>query len=164
MVKLIFTLVVIISSCLVGNSFSVRLANRRKTLTSIVSAITRAKTLICFGGIDTKRVIEECFCTEAFPLLDTVELKSDNFDVSFKSSVNKISPAFSLNKSDKELLKDFGTNLGMTDVTGQVAHAELYAELFSERLKQVKAQENEKSKLYRILGFSVGSAISLLIA
>ncbi len=164
MVKLIFTLVVIVSSCLVGNSFSIKLTNRRKTLTSIVSAINKAKTLICFGGMDTKRVVEECFCGEDFPLLVAEELRGDDFDVSFKNAVSKIGSAFSLNKADKELFIGFGANLGMTDVTGQVAHTELYAELFSERLKQVKAQENEKSRLYRILGFSVGSAISLLIA
>ncbi len=164
MVKLLFALIVIISSCLVGNSFSVKLINRRKTLESIVNSINRAKTLICFGGMDIRRVVKECFCTDEFPLLDTELLKSDDFDSSFKDSVNKINSVFSLTKADKELFIQFGSKLGMTDVTGQVAHAELYGELFGERLRQVKAQENEKSKLYRILGFSIGSAISLLIA
>lgn len=164
MFKLIFALVVIVSSSLIGNSFSVKLTNRRKTLSEIVNSINKAKTLICFGGMDTKRVVQECFCSEDFMLLDKDMLENERFDISFETSVRKINPAFSLTKADQELLLQFGTKLGMTDVTGQVAHTELYAQLFSERLSQVKTQENEKSRLYRILGFSVGSAISLLIA
>lgn len=164
MFKLIFALVVIVSSSLIGNSFSVKLTNRRKTLSEIVNSINKGKTLICFGGMDTKRVVQECFCSEDFMLLDKDMLENERFDISFENSVRKINPAFSLTKADKELLLQFGTKLGMTDVTGQVAHTELYAQLFSERLSQVKTQENEKTRLYRILGFSVGSAISLLIA
>ena len=164
MVKLVFAFIVVISSCLLGNSFSVKLINRRKSLELILGAINKAKTLICFGGMDIRRVVEECFCTEEFPLLEKNMITSDGFDVTFNKSVNNIKSAFSLTKADKELLAQFGHGLGMTDVTGQVAHTELYAELFSERLRQIKDQENEKSRLYRILGFSIGSAISLLIA
>lgn len=164
MVKLIFALVVIVSSSLLGNSFSVSLTNRRKTIDSILGAVNKAKTLICFGGMDTKRVVEECFCTESFPLLNKDDLNAEEFDIAFKRSVSNISPSFALKKSDKELLVGFGSELGTTDVTGQVAHTQLYSELFSDRLRQVKIQENEKSRLYRILGFSVGSAVSLLIA
>ncbi len=164
MIKLILSLILIMSSFFVGNTFSVKLTNRRKTLSSILSAISRIKTLICFGGVDTVRVVEECFCSSDFPLMNE-DLLSSNSDYgkAFAECVEKISRSFSLTKSDKELLTQFGANLGSSDVTGQVAHAELYAELFSERLNLAKEQENTKSKLYRVLGFSLGCAISLLI-
>ncbi len=163
MIKLIFSLILIISATLIGNTFSIRLTNRRKTLSSIVSAISRIKTLICFGGMDIKRVVEQCLCAEDFPLIDSAHLSFTHFDKGFEISVDKISKSFSLTKSDKELLTQFGTQLGSTDVTGQIAHTELYATLFAERLNLVKEQESTKAKLYRVLGFSLGCAISLLI-
>ncbi|MDO4419319.1 MAG: stage III sporulation protein AB [Ruminococcus sp.] len=164
MIKLIFSLVLIISATLIGNTFSIKLTNRRKTLTAIVGAISRIKTLICFGGMDTKRVVEQCMCAEDFPLLSSENLSFDtHFDKAFEESVEKISNSFSLTESDKELLTQFGTQLGSTDVTGQIAHTELYTTLFTERLNYVKEQESTKSKLYRVLGFSLGCAISLLI-
>lgn len=164
MIKLVFSLVLILSASFIGNTFSLKLANRRKTLSSIVGAISRIKTLICFGGFDTKRVVAECLCSEDFPLIDTKDLSTDiAFDKAFEESVSKISNAYSLTKSDKELLAQFGSQLGTTDITGQIAHTELYSELFTERLNFVKEQESAKSKLYRVLGFSLGCAISLLI-
>ena len=164
MIKLILSLVLIITSSLIGNSFSVKISNRRKTLASIYNAITRAKTLICFGGMDTYRVIEECFCTTEFPLMENNLFTDDcQYNKVFEESVGKINRNFSLTKADKELLTQFGSNLGSTDVTGQIAHTELYANLFSERLDIVKTEEQAKSKLFRVLGFSLGCAISLLI-
>lgn len=164
MIKLILSLVLIIVSSLIGNSFSLKLTTRRKTLVSIHNAINRIKTLICFGGMDTYRVVEECFCTPDFPLMENDLFRGNcDYDKAFEESVSKINRSFSLTKADKELLCQFGSNLGATDVTGQIAHTELYAQLFSERLDYVKAEESSKSKLYRVLGFSLGCAVSLLV-
>ncbi len=165
MIKLLLSLILIASSTLVGNSFSVKLKTRRKTLSSIVSALIRLKTLLCFGSLETVRLLEECFCSEDFKLI-----KKDNIyesDCSFESAekwVGEISRSFSLLASDKELLRDFIKGLGSTDVSGQVAHTELYINLFTERFQDSKIKESNKSGLYRVMGFSLGSAISLLMA
>ena len=164
MLKILLSFVLIACASLLGNTFSIRLINRRKTLTSIVNAITKVKTLICFGSLDTKRVVAESFCTEDFPLMDAAEIDGDKpYDTAFETSVDRISHRFSLTKADKELLSQFGSQLGTTDVTGQIAHAELYTELFNERLLKAKEEENEKSRLYRVLGFSLGCALSLIV-
>ena len=164
MIKLLLCLILIASASLVGNSFSQRLINRRKTLSKILSAISHIKSLICFGGIEVVSVVEECFCSEEFKLINPEVLDSDlPYDQAFEKSVENISKNFSLTKSDKELLVQFGTYPGTKDITGQIAHTELYAQLFTERLNAVKEQEASKSKLYRILGFSFGCAVSLLI-
>lgn len=164
MIKLLLSIVIITVSFLVGNTFSVRLINRRKTLSGIVAAICRMKTMICFGGADTRTVVEECLCGEAFPLISIEAFNgTEAYDKAFEKGVNSIAGSFSLAKEDKELLLQFGTLLGSTDVTGQIAHTGMYTELFGERLNVVKEQESAKSKLYRVLGFSLGCIISLLI-
>lgn len=165
MIKLILSLVLIISATLVGNSFSVKLRTRSQTLNSIILALTKIKTMLCFGSFETKRILEDSFCSYEFQIIDKEFLKASEFCFdSIESIVYKIPKRFSLNGADKDLLRDFISGLGSTDVSGQVAHTELYLSLFSERYKESKAKETDKSKLYRIMGFSFGSAISLLIA
>ena len=164
MYKLLLSLVLIISGGFIGNSFSQKLINRRKTLSSLVNAISRIKTLICFGGMEITEIVEKTLCTNEFPLINYQYLDADsNYDKAFETSVSNINARFALTKSDKELLLQFGSKLGDSDIQGQVAHTELYAELFSEKLSSVKEQEDSKTKLYRILGFSLGCAISLII-
>lgn len=164
MLKLMLSLVLILASTLVGNSFAVTLSNRKNTLFLIHNAISRIKTLICFGSFDVLRVINETFCTEQFPLFSKeVFDNTSDYTKAFKESVYEIKRSYSLTKSDKELLISFGLQLGSTDVAGQVAHTELYSKLFEERLNFAKEQENKKSKLYRVLGFSFGCGLSLLI-
>jgi len=163
-IKIIFSFVLILSSALIGNSFSQKLINRRKTLTSLVGAISRIKTLICFGGEDISLIIKKCLCTEDFPLMNaSVFDEYKEFDKSFLKGVKSINTKFSLTNSDKELLMQFGSLLGTTDIQGQIAHTELYSCLFTEKLNKVKEQESSKTNLYRVLGFSLGCVISLLI-
>lgn len=164
MIKLMFSLIIIICASLVGNTFSLRIINRKKTLSEIIKAISRMKTLICFEKTDVNDLIKNCFASEEFPLLDCTDLENGfTYGEAFKSCVSKISGKFSLTKSDKDLLTEFCVFLGSTDVVGQVAHIELYIRLFEERLELVREQANSKSKLYRVLGFSLGCAVSLMI-
>ncbi len=165
MIKLILSLSLIVSSTLVGNSFSSKLKSRSKSLTSILSSLIRLKTLLCFGSFDTSRLLEECFCSEDFMLMDKENIPDSDFSSeAIERCVRKIHKSFSLSDSDKELLRNFIRGLGSTDVSGQVAHTELYINLFTERLQESKTKESHKSGLYRIMGFSLGSAISLLMA
>lgn len=164
MYKLILSMIIILCSTFIGYSFSLKLTNRRKTLNSIVSAISRMKTLICFGSFEISRVVNDCFASEEFNLISINEIAPDtSYNEAFSVSVRNINKKYSLSDSDKDLLVSFGSELGTTDISGQLSHAELYQNLFSERLSDAKEQENVKSRLYKVLGFSLGCAISLLI-
>lgn len=165
MAKLFLSLIIIVCATLLGNSFSMRLSARRNTLIGIISALSRMKTQICFGAVETHRIVEECFCSREFPLISSECISSElSIKEALTGGIMQVSSGFALTKADKELLLKFSAELGTTDITGQIAHVELYTQLFSERLDSVKKQVSEKSKLYRVLGFSVGSAISLMIA
>lgn len=114
--------------------------------------------------MDIAKVMEMSLCTPEFPLIDYESLDSElPYDKAFEYCVKNISKEFALTEADKKLLTEFGSKLGDTDVSGQIAHTELYAQLFRERLTELKEQEISKTKLYRVLGFSFGCAISLLI-
>ena len=77
--------------------------------------------------------------------------------------VNTIPTKFGLKNSDRVLLLEFGEQLGKTDVDGQLKHLELYEALFKKQLTDAENEINKKSKLYKTMGFFVGTAAALMI-
>ena len=77
--------------------------------------------------------------------------------------VNAIPAKFGLKKGDAALLLEFGEQLGKTDVDGQLKHLELYEALFKKQLTDAENEINKKSKLYKTMGFFVGTAAALMI-
>ena len=61
MIRLCLCCAVIISSTLVGNWFSARLLQRRKSLLMINEALTRMKNHFSFSGYELFRVVSESF-------------------------------------------------------------------------------------------------------
>ena len=62
------------------------------------------------------------------------------------------SQATGFDAEDRRLLQDFGVGLGTTDINGQLAHCELYTDLFQVRLREARSQKEKKAKLYLLLG------------
>lgn len=74
------------------------------------------------------------------------------------------SQAAGFDAQDRRLLQDFGVGLGTTDISGQIAHCELYTDLFQARLKEARDKKEKKAKLYLLLGVFGGIAAALLIS
>lgn len=68
-----------------------------------------------------------------------------------------------LKHEDKQLLCSFGEKLGITDVEGQLKHIELYKGLANAHLDDSKNEIKQKSRLYKTMGFFVGTAAALVI-
>lgn len=164
MFKLVLSLILIGSATFVGNHFSSRLESRRRTLSLLVESIKKMKTLICFGGYEVYRVIALSFENAKFfdAFCSQPRSEMEFFDW-WNECVDNIENKCGLNKEDKTLLKRFAEGIGVTDIEGQIANCELYSELFSERLSSSKETEKNKAQLYRVLGFSVGCAVVLLM-
>ncbi|HIT53757.1 MAG TPA: stage III sporulation protein AB [Candidatus Fimivicinus intestinavium] len=67
-----------------------------------------------------------------------------------------------LRREDISLLQAFGTQLGTTDLEGQLSLCGLYARLFEERLSQAREWKNKYAKLYTSLGVLGGLLIWIL--
>ncbi len=155
--------ILVFSASLLGNWFSKKLYRRTKYLQSMLEGISRMKVKVCFLNLDIYRAVEESF-SDILVYNSTTEILDDISIESFWSdAIDSIPKSSGLKSADIELLKGFGKNLGVTDVEGQINNCELYSELVSERLKISKEEETSKSRLYRILGFSSGFAITLLV-
>ncbi len=164
MIKIILTLILIFTSFLIGNSFSVRLISRRKTLTDILESMSKIKTQICFGNMDVYTVLSQSFGEiDGFEAFNYIDDETENFTFWYKNCLSKISPSKGLTKEDMELITKFFSVLGVTDIEGQISNCELYTTLIKEQLKKAETEELKKCRLYRVLGFSFGSITALML-
>ncbi len=164
MFKFIMCFLLIISATLIGNSFSQRISNRIKCLSEVMEAISRMKSLISFSGLNIQKVVQDGFENTYFEKLFSYKaVETDDFYEWWNNALDHIDKSTGINKEDKDLLHNFGNGLGITDTEGQLTHLELYKELFSRRLNNAKESQREKGKLYRVLGFSLGCAVTLVI-
>lgn len=164
MYKVILSFVLIVATTLYGFIFSHKLTIRRRALEAIVDSIVRMKSYIAFGGYEISRVIKSSFgISKGFDSFDYTSLDADNFPTLWNKLVNSVSGELCLNNEDKELLIKFSERIGVTDTDGQLANCDLYCELFKERTMDAKEKEKASGRLYKILGFSFGCVITLMI-
>ena len=69
----------------------------------------------------------------------------------------------SLKSEDKNSLKDFGRGLGITDRQTQINNIEKYQSQIQLTIKELKAEKNEKCKLYRMLGITFGAFLGIVL-
>lgn len=156
-------IVLVVSSTFLGNWFSLKLTARCEDLLSVIESLQRIKTNICFGGFEISRVIALSFeSKEKFRIFTETE-SNDNFHSWWVNCVSSLAKTTSLTKEDLNILLRFGANLGVTDTESQIANCELYLKMLEERLNTAKSLENKNARLYRILGFSLGCTVGLIV-
>lgn len=164
MIKVALCLVLVISSTLLGNWFSERLISRRNTLELMINSLTKMKTLISFGGYEIHHVVQDSFI--GFPdfikEFDTSE-NCLNFAEFWNKCVDSIPDRYGLTSDDKKILRNFAEGLGVSDTDGQLSNCNLYCDLLREQLEKAKEKEKNSGKLYRVLGFSLGCVVTLMI-
>ncbi len=65
--------------------------------------------------------------------------------------------------SDVEIFSGFLKNLGTSDIEGQKVHCSYYAERFSSRLDEAKAEREEKGRVQRTIYLFAGAALFLIL-
>lgn len=162
MFRIMICIVLIVCTTLLGNWFALRLRHRSDYLRKMLIAIKRMKTLICFGGYEIERVI-----TDAFSGVDEYSVFSETatqkeLSVWWSEQIDKIDKNSGLSIEDRSVMKRFSDGLGVSDIEGQISNCELYSGLIEERLRLSEEDELKKSRLYRVLGFSLGAILALL--
>ena len=163
MLKFLLFVVLMLSSTFLGYWFALRLSRRSSDLLALTESLEKIKTHISFGSFEIARVICESFQNAENFEVFTDTTGSNDFYMWWKKCVSALSMCTALNKEDKRLLYRFGENLGVTDTEGQLSHCDLYIKLFNVQLKKAREAEEKNTKLYKILGFSLGCTIVLII-
>ena len=121
------------------------------------------KPLISFSGYDMDRVINVCFSDLwGFDKFEDGDTNDDLYSRWTRASSSFVTHS-NLKSCDEAVIMRFGENLGVTDTEGQLMNCDLYGELLSELIEDAAEEEEKKSKLYRVLGFSLGAVITLFV-
>ncbi len=124
--------------------------------------LTSLSTNIRYEATDIFTTISICARDENLSYISNIE-NNLPFDEQWQQKILSLPSSLSLTKSDIALLKEFGNELGKTDVDGQLKHIELYKNLFQKELVTAEEDIINKSKLYRIMGLFVGISTALMI-
>ncbi len=148
--RLFLCLVIVCAGCFVGQFLSSRLYKRKETLSSFIKELETAQSKISYSA------------ATVYELFDMVQFNSsEEFYPQWEDMLRQYERI--LSKKDTELLCEFARGLGVSDAEGQLRHIKLYISLLSEQEKQAQEEISQKSKLCRILGFSAGTALALLL-
>ena len=161
MLKFIGTILLIAAGSLCGLLESRKLILRERRLEDFLSFLQVMTTEIRFSQTHLDEIIRRH--GEKFEFLKACAEKVEQGAAFLSVWREEASRAAGFNAEDRRLLQDFGVGLGTTDISGQLAHCELYTDLFQVRLKEARGQKEKKAKLYLLLGIFGGIAAALLL-
>jgi len=162
LLKLIGSVLIISSAFLIGNSKSRKLYKRRDFLKSFIVFLNSLSTNIRYEAMDIFATVAVCKRDENLSYISIKE-NTQPFDKQWQQQILSLPNSLSLNKSDIELLIEFGNELGKTDIDGQLKHIELYINLFQKELMSAEEDIINKSKLYKTMGLFAGISTTLMI-
>ena len=163
MLKILGGLLLVLSGFSAGWFCSKKLSMRKDFFKRIISFISNLSTQLRYSTSDIFTLVSLSASTSGLGLFEISEESGTPFYDIWTQRVNTIPAKFGLKKGDTALLLEFGEQLGKTDVDGQLKHLELYEALFKKQLTDAENEINKKSKLYKTMGFFVGTAAALMI-
>lgn len=142
---------------------SKKLSLRKDFFKRIISFVSNLSTQLRYSTSDIFTLVSLSASTSGLELFELNYENNTAFYTVWCERVSRIPSKFGLKNCDKELLLEFGEQLGKTDVDGQLKHLELYDSLFKKQFTDAESEINKKSKLYKTMGFFVGMAAALMI-
>ena len=160
MLKFIGAILLVAAGSLCGLLESRKLILRERRLEDFLSFLQVMTTEIRFSQAHLDEIIRRH--GGKFDFLKACAERLEEGAVFLSVWREEASQATGFDAEDRRLLQDFGVGLGTTDINGQLAHCELYTDLFQVRLREARSQKEKKAKLYLLLGVFGGLAAALL--
>lgn len=154
MLKLVLCLVIVVSSTLVGFSFSSKLYKRKQVLSMFVRELNKAGTSIRYSQSSLASIFTKKFDGYIFD-------DNKDFYMQWKQMLEQYDKT--LKYEDIRTLESFSAYLGTNDAEGAVNSIKMYLELLENSIKEAENNIVLKSKLYRTLGLSLGLVVSILL-
>ena len=161
-IKLIGCLLIASAGFFTGCVLTQRLKNRRDFYDKFCVFISLLQTQIRYNSADIFSLVILSAKGSGLEIFEAPEINLP-FTSFWENSLNTIPKKYGLNNSDKELLYEFGSALGTTDIEGQLKHLGLYGEIFQNRLSECENALKDKSRIYRALGLFGGISTAIII-
>ncbi len=158
---------IIIAGATAGFLQSDKLDKRVKFIENYISFINDINTKIRYSMQPIEYIIKDCGkCENLLSFVNSISAKLEKkipFRKAWEDSIIVLKNENILKAKDLSLVKEFGTKLGSSDVKGQTAHCQLSINMAKEELKLAREEKEKKSKLYKMLGLSLGLCVALLM-
>lgn len=162
--KLIGAALLAASTFSVGVSMSKSLYRRKAFIKSFIVFIDSLATHIRYNSDDIFSLVSMCADSEELKCFEFFNKHNNEaFDKLWSKSILTIPRAYALKKYDIDLLLQFGSQLGKTDIDGQLKHIKLYKDFFKKQLDDAEDAIVKKSKLYKTMGLFAGTAAALIM-
>ena len=161
--KILGGLLLVLSGFSAGCFCSKKLLMRKDFYKRFLSFVSNLSTQLRYSTSDIFTLVSLSANTSGLDFFEICEESGTPFYKVWSERMIEIPAKFGLKNSDRTLLLEFGEQLGKTDVDGQLKHIELYEALFKKQLTDAENEINKKSKLYKTMGFFVGTAAALMI-
>lgn len=161
-IKLTGCLLIASAGFFTGCVLTQRLKNRRDFYDKFNVFISLLQTQIRYNSADIFSLVISSAKGSGLEIFEAPEIDMP-FTSFWENSLNTIPKKYGLNNSDRELLLEFGSALGTTDIEGQLKHLELYSEIFQNRLNECETALKDKSRIYRALGLFGGISTAIII-
>ena len=162
-IKINGSVLIIVSCFSIGYLKAKNLYIRRDFLSSFIKYLSVLSTNIRYNSDDIFSIVNLSAKTEDLNCFEMSKEDNVSFEEYWKNKITSLDIKDNLLLTDKTLLSEFGSQLGKKDIEGELQHIELYKRLFEKQLQDAENQIVKKSKLYKVMGFFVGTATALVI-
>lgn len=168
MLKLFGTVVLILSTSMVGVHFSGRLSERVRMLNAIKLMLEDISIHIRFRGLTVTELVQNLVRNPSMSECTFLLTVEENLKVtrSFSEAWNLSIDACNihcLKPSDREFLMEIGGFLGNSDIDGQLSSLELSKEKLRMLQQSAIEQCDKKGRLYRSLGVLSGAFAAVML-
>ena len=158
--KILGCLLIVAAAFSAGALLSKRLCRRRDFLNGFKAFLQALKTELRYNGGDIITLVGFCARQTGFPM----NVEADKpFEICWKEAVCSIPRYYSLSSKDLELLSECGSQLGKTDLEGQLSHLSLIEARLDSLITEAGESIAQKSRLYKTMGFFVGASAAILL-
>lgn len=154
MIKLLGCVLLVFCSTILGNRFSRKLSKRKEILQNFVNLLDNAYTKIEYSSNNLADIFNDSFLEFSFK-------DNEPFSLQWKTMLKGYQNILSSN--DINLLIDFSNEIGKTDTDGEISNILLYQGLLKENIESAKDDIEKKSRLYTLIGFSIGMTLAIIL-
>ena len=145
-----------------GCLFSARLYRRRDFLRRLQSFLNCLSTDLRYRGEDIFTLVSDNAKRAGLHAL-CIRQSENSFENAWNGAINALCAAFPLKREDDSLLREIGSQLGKTDLDGQLNHLSLSEARVAGLLRDSEESLAQKAKLYKTMGFFVGATAAIVM-
>ncbi|WP_097025766.1 stage III sporulation protein SpoIIIAB [Clostridium peptidivorans] len=170
MIKIIGSVLVIVSTSLLGYFFGELFKKRTRELKELERAIGILKNEIVYAYTPLPYALEKIGLRIIEPIKtlflsiskDLKESISEGVYEAFYSNINLYKKSFNLNEEDIRILLNLSKSLGEWDVESQKNIFRVTEEELRKQIEESEILTRKNLKMYRYLGFSIGAIIVIM--